>query len=148
MMTKLEVCQEALNDKNRREDDRAKAIAILRRIAEGGEDGERVEPEKIMATLPLSQDEEDAKILAALSYKPPEGACRPDYSPQYRYERELQALCHAVGHPDSCLFLRDRAEPVRHVAILEALAQPTHSQTIRDAAQACIENRRRVWQLE
>jgi hypothetical protein len=148
MMTKLEVCREVLNDKNRSEDDRAKAIAILRRIAEGGEDGERVEAKKIMATLPLSQDDEDAKLLASINHRHREGAFRPDYLPEYRYEKQLQTLCHAVGHPDSCRFLRDRAEAVQHVAILEALRQRTQSQTIRDAAQACIHNTRRVWELE
>jgi hypothetical protein len=109
---------------------------------------EVVEAQRELTGTELPQAEEDQKILAALKYKAPEGACRPDYSPQYRYEKQLQALCDAVGHPDSCRFLRDRTEGENHVAILEALRQRTQSETIRAAVIRCIETAREVWQLE
>jgi hypothetical protein len=95
----------------------------------------------------LPQDEEDHKILAFLNFKAPDGAYRPDYSPACHYDIKLQALCLAVGHEDSCLFLRDHAAAEHHVAVLDALAKRTQSETIRNAAIRCIETARHVWQL-
>jgi hypothetical protein len=108
---------------------------------------EIAEAQRELTGTELPQTEEDSLIEKALAYKSPEGAFRPDYCPEYRYEPKLKALCLAVGHPDSCLFLRDRAAAERHVAILEALAKRTQSEIVRNAAVRCIQNARKEWHL-
>jgi hypothetical protein len=146
-MTKLEVCQEVLNDKNRSDDDRAKAIAILRRLAEGDDRDERIEAEKILATLPLSQADEDAKALASLNFKQREGtAFRADYRPEYRYDQKLRDLCGLLC-TDACLFFKDRDHAAQSVEALNDLIARTQSEVIREAAGRAIENTRRVWKL-
>ncbi len=140
-MTKVEALAEVLHDTTRSTADRDIAVRGLRRIAEHGEHNERDEAKNILATLPLSQEDEDAKLITSMTYKHRDGtAWRSDDFPAYHYDARLKALCLAVGHPDSCLLLRDRTAAEHHVAILEALALRTGSEVIRNAAQRCIEN--------
>lgn len=139
-MTRLEALQAVLDDSTRSSDDREIAIRGLRRLAEHGEYDERLEAQKILATLPLTQDDEDKKILIALDFKHPQGPYRPSLAPEYKYPKPLQDLVLFIRcDPDLCgAFARCAHRTVAEYASdavkqLTALHARTSSERIRAA---------------
>lgn len=146
-LTKFEVCQSVLSDNARSADDRAKAIAILKRIADDAGDPNCAEARRLLATLPLSQDKEDALLETALAYEhPPLSELRfpqrplpwAKWSPQLQRLIELLRGVPFMIAPEFYAWSgREDPSPdyaVKWVADLKSLYSRSQSQRVRDAA--------------
>lgn len=133
-LTKFEVCQTVLADNSRSADDRAKAIALLKRIAEDVADPDCAEARRLLATLPLSQEAEDDMILKVLDFKAP-NPYRPAIYPDFNYEPRLKDLIVALRTDP--IFITDwHRQPgyaAQCVADLKALYERSKSDRVRAA---------------
>lgn len=141
-MTKLEALKAVLEDSTRSTDDREIAIKGLRRMTEYGDHAERVEAQKILATLPPTQEEQDHKLVVAVDYNVPLTELRlPQPPPPWsRYDPTLQELIWLL-RGDPCLWplaartagKSDAEYAMNGVSKLKALHASTGSDRIRSA---------------
>lgn len=150
-LTRFEVCQTVLADNARSTDDRAKALALLKRIADDVGDPDCAEAKRLLATLPLSQEQEDKRLEVALAYQPPPLPERRFPSPPLpwaKWNPQMQRLVELLrGAPflvdpefyAASLAGREGPPPdyaVKWVADLKALYSRTESDRVRAAVVA------------
>lgn len=146
-LTKFEVCQSVLADNTRSADDRTKAISLLKRIADDPSDADCAEARRLLATLPLTQDAEDALLETALAYeRPPLSELRfprpplpwTKWSPQLQRLIDLLRGVPFMIAPEFYAWSGREGTPpdyaVKWVAELKSLYSRSQSQRVRDAA--------------
>jgi hypothetical protein len=139
-MTRLEALRTVIEDPTRSDEDRQIAIRGLKRIAENGDHTERNEAKRILASLPLSQDEEDAKLIAAIDYDVPLAELRFPLppAPWDKYEPRLKQLAALLCGDPALINLAVIANggnfATACVSDLKALHGRTKSDRVRNAA--------------